>query len=428
MRGAGWGLAFFSGVVAAVFVGAGVVIDDRLAEQVAQAAAAFHGVAVVAEHAAEGQQQLGESRIKVSGTFIGHSAALVLTQAMETRDVTYDLHNQIEFTNGVTQTTVQETRTDSASSLLDGTSATEHVQYAQNRWHRKTLSGSDDGNTATRRTTSEVISSASGQRDALPPVGSGSPSAGQVVSAWVSLNGSSNSDITNTGVRDPNAPGSMPLSEGDYSSILMVTPGWTWTNTGSQSSTLNETVGETRQSMPDLMTGTPVAFTNQTQLERTTSATELSNSATVLRTSTGSSTLGSSWSGTSTVGTFTNPGESGISMRAHALVPVGSDGLSYAYNNNPTNYVGDYAWLADDILVGSTTAPPEAQAYTRNFGSPLATQKTLTANAGASTTNNDNAGSAGSSSGTTSYGTGGSSRVSRRNKIPELILPCKAKL
>ena len=56
----------------------------------------------------------------------------------------------------------------------------------------------------------------------------------------------------------------------------MVFPGWTWTNTGSQSSTLNETVGETRQSMPDLATGTPVAFTNQTQLERTTSATELS--------------------------------------------------------------------------------------------------------------------------------------------------------
>ena len=80
-------------------------------------------------------------------------------------------------------------------------------------------------------------------------------------------------------------------------------------------------------------------------------------------------------------------------MRAHALVPVGSDGLSFAMNNNPTNYVGDYAWLADDILVGSTTAPPEAQAYTRNFGSPLATQKTLTATAGASTTNSDNAAS-----------------------------------
>ena len=171
--------------------------------------------------------------------------------------------------------------------------------------------------------------------------------------------------------------------------------------------------------MPDLMTGTPVAFTNQTQLERTASATELSNSATVLRTSTGSSTQGNSWGGTSTVGTFSNPGESGISMRAHALVPVGSDGLSYVYNNNPTNYVGDYAWLADDILVGSTTAPPEAQAYTRNFGAPLATQKTIAAIPGASTTNSDHAASAGSSSGgTTSYGTGGSSRGSSSTPAP----------
>ena len=199
--------------------------------------------------------------------------------------------------------------------------------------------------------------------------------------------------------------------------------GWTWTNTGSQSSTLNETVRETRQSMPDLATGTPVAFTNQTQLERTTSATELSNSATVLRTSTGSSTQGSSWGGTSTVGTFSNPGESGISMRAHALVPVGSDGLSYVMNNNPTNYVGDYAWLADDILVGSTTAPPEAQGYTRNFGSPLATQKTLAATPGASTTNSDNAastgsGGTGSNGGTTSYGSGGSSSSPQGPALP----------
>ncbi len=89
------------------------------------------------------------------------------------------------------------------------------------------------------------------------------------------------------------------------------TPGWTWTNTGTESSTLNETVGQTIQSMPDMMTGAAVA---ETELEQTTSASELNHSATVLRTSTGSSTLGNSWGSTSTAGTYASPGVSGISM------------------------------------------------------------------------------------------------------------------
>ncbi len=84
---------------------------------------------------------------------------------------------------------------------------------------------------------------------------------GQVVSAWVTLNGTSSSDITNSGVRDPNTAGSTAFSAGAYSSMLMVIPGWTWTNTGSQSSTLNESVGQTVQSMPDLATGAAVAVT-----------------------------------------------------------------------------------------------------------------------------------------------------------------------
>ena len=37
----------------------------------------------------------------MSGTFIGHLAPWVLTQAIETRDVTYNLNNQIEFTREV---------------------------------------------------------------------------------------------------------------------------------------------------------------------------------------------------------------------------------------------------------------------------------------------------------------------------------------
>ena len=115
---------------------------------------------------------------------------------------------------------------------------------------------------------------------------------GQVVSAWVTLNGSSSSDITNSGVRDPNAAGSTALTTGDYLLMSFTTPGWTWTNTGSQTSTLNETVGQTVQSMPDMMTGAAVAITSETALVQTTSATELGHSATVLRTSTGSSTLG----------------------------------------------------------------------------------------------------------------------------------------
>ena len=247
----------------------------------------------------------------------------------------------------------------------------------------------------------------------LPLAGSGSPSAGQVLSSWVTLDGSSNSDITNTGVRDPNAPGSTALSAGDYSLMSFSTPGWTWTNTGTQSSTLNETVGETQQSMPDLATGTPVVFTTQTALEQTTSATELGHSATVLRTSTGSSTMGNSWGWTSTEGSYSSPGLSGISMRAHALVPVGSDGLSYAMNNNPTNYVGDYLWTWNDLLGGGSSAAPEAQGFTRNVGAPLATQTTYAATAGSSTTNSDHAGSFNSetysSSGNTAYGAGGSS-------------------
>ncbi len=200
------------------------------------------------------------------------------------------------------------------------------------------------------------------------------------------------------------------------------TPGWTWTNTGTQSSTLNETVGQTMQSMPDLVTWAPVVFTTQTALEQTTSATELGHSATVLRTSTGSSTMGNSWGGTSTEGSYSSPGLSGISMRAHALVPVGSDGLSYAMNNNPTNYVGDYLWTANDLLGGGSSAAPEAQGFSRNFGTSLTTQKTLAATPGASTTNSDNAGSAGaySSSGNTAYGSGsGGSSGSTAETAPE---------
>ncbi len=159
--------------------------------------------------------------------------------------------------------------------------------------------------------------------------------------------------------------------------------------------------------MPDLATGAAVAFTTQTALEQTTSATELGHSATVLRTSTGNSTLGSSWGGTSTEGTYSSPGLSGISMRAHALVPVGSDGLSYAFNNNPTNYIGDYSWTANDLLGGGSSAAPEAQGFSRNFDTSLTTQKTIAATAGASTTNSDNAGSAGSNAG--AYGSNGGS-------------------
>ncbi len=43
----------------AMWGGPGVDINNGLAEQVAQVVAAFDGMAVVAQHAAEGQQQLG---------------------------------------------------------------------------------------------------------------------------------------------------------------------------------------------------------------------------------------------------------------------------------------------------------------------------------------------------------------------------------
>lgn len=46
-------------VAVAMWGGPGVGINDRLAEQVAQAVAAFYRVAVVAQDAAVGQQELG---------------------------------------------------------------------------------------------------------------------------------------------------------------------------------------------------------------------------------------------------------------------------------------------------------------------------------------------------------------------------------
>ena len=47
----------------------------------------------------------------------------------------------------------------------------------------------------------------------------------------------------------------LKMLDGDYSLMSFSTSGWTWTNTGTESSTLHETVGQTVQSMPDMMTG-----------------------------------------------------------------------------------------------------------------------------------------------------------------------------
>ena len=58
----------------------------------------------------------------------------------------------------------------------------------------------DDGQTATRTTTSDVTSTVTGDRVTL--AGPGSVNPGQVVAeAWFSMNASSFSDITNTGTR-----------------------------------------------------------------------------------------------------------------------------------------------------------------------------------------------------------------------------------
>ena len=222
-----------------------------------------------------------------------------------------------------------------------------------------------------------------------------------MVDAWFSLDASSSSNITNTGVRDPNdpvfavyngpdsglltSPDSVAYA-GTYTDWALASPGWAWTDTGTQSSSLSEAVGQTLES-PGMYTEDVSPSTSLVTLERSTSASELSSSATVLRTDSGSSTEGGSWSSTSSAGSYTSPG-SGISPKAQALVPVGSDGLAFAMYNSPTNSVSDYMPMGhDDLLSGGTMNIPGAETLHRGYTTGLATQQTLPSPAGAASTN-----------------------------------------
>ena len=80
------------------------------------------------------------------------SVQLMLSQANEKRTVTYDLFNSVEFTNGLVETRIKETRTDSASSSLEGTNSNDQkVKYGQDRLLIHTLEWYDDGTIGTRR-------------------------------------------------------------------------------------------------------------------------------------------------------------------------------------------------------------------------------------------------------------------------------------
>ena len=222
-----------------------------------------------------------------------------------------------------------------------------------------------------------------------------------VVDAWFSLDASSSSNITNTGVRDPNDPVFAVYSgpdsglltspdsvayAGAYTDWALMSPGWAWTETGTQSSALVEAVGQTTES-PAMYTDGVSTRTSLVTLDRSTSASELNSAAAVLRTETGSSTEGGSWSSTSSAGSYTSPG-SGISPQAQALVPVGSDGLAFAMYNSPTNSVSDYMPMGhDDLLSGGNTTVPGAETLQRGYTIGLATQQTLPSPAGTPSTN-----------------------------------------
>ena len=246
-----------------------------------------------------------------------------------------------------------------------------------------------------------MTSTVSGGRKTFSPPGSVNP--GQVVAdAWFSMDASSSSTITNTGVRGANAsPGSPYAGAGGG----WAGAGWAWTTTGSQSSSLDESVSQTTESASSLVS-----------LQLSTSATELGSSASVLRTDSGGAGFGSgsgsgsgsggSWSTTSTMGSYSNAGMSGIYGTAYALVPVGADGLAFALGGTATNLVGDYLISTGSDLLGSgSDNPPGAEGLTRGWGTQLTSQQTLASPPGAATTNLNNIGNGSGSS--YSSGSGG---------------------
>ena len=301
-------------------------------------------------------------------------------------------------------TRVRERRTDSATSQLRGTvSGNQEVWYDQQRGLLTSKDWIDDGQTATRTTTSNVTATVEGGRKTFSPPGSANP--GQVVAdAWFTMNAGSGSTITNSGVRGANGSAGSPYSG---SGEGWAGAGWAWATTGSQSSTLDESVGLTTESASSLVS-----------LQKTTSATELGSSVSVLRTDSGgagsgsgsSSGSGGSGSTTSTMGSYSSTGMSGIYSTAYALVPVGADGLGFALGGTATNLVGDYLISAGDDLLGSgSDNPPGAESFTRGYGTPLSSQTTLPAPAGAAATYSGSGSGSSSSSGSgeaTAYGGG----------------------
>ena len=247
-----------------------------------------------------------------------------------------------------------------------------------------------------------MTSTVSGGRKTFSPPGSVNP--GQVVAdAWFSMNASSFSDITNTGVRGANGTAGSPYAAG--AGWGANSSGWAWATTGSQSSMLDESVSQTTESASSLVS-----------LQLSTSATELGSSASVLRTDSGGAGFGSgsgsgsgsggSWSTTSTMGSYSNAGMSGIYGTAYALVPVGADGLAFALGGTATNLVGDYLISTGSDLLGSgSDNPPGAEGLTRGWGTQLTSQQTLASPPGAATTNLNNIGNGSGSS--YSSGSGG---------------------
>ena len=110
--------------------------------------------------------------------------------------------------------------------------------------------------------------------------------------------------------------------------------GWEWTTTGSQSSTLEEENGF-RKEFGSNAAG-PIYYSSVDKLTRTTAATQTTHSASVARTSTTGDGVGS-YTTTSPVGTYALTG-SGSGEYAVPLVPIGTDGLQFAFGGAALNY------------------------------------------------------------------------------------------
>ena len=194
---------------------------------------------------------------------------------------------------------------------------------------------------------------------------------------------------------------------------LIADTNWAWTTTGSQSSTLAEENGVTR-AFAMLPGSNPFYTTTVDHYNRTTAATELNSSASVVRTSTSGGPTGS------TAGSYAVVGR-GIADSALPLVPVGTDGMQFALGGAPlSNSMSMMMSTSDLFSAPSPTGPVNWGTY---GNTSLSSQFNTPTPAGTPSTNHRNApvNNTGYTTGNTAYqngparsGGGGGSGLGRR--------------